>query len=104
MPSRTNNLRLRIQTKDCNIPTDERERLEGLLTPLAEAVAELPTPELMVEVIYHPRSRAYHVEFTLKLPGRNLRAGAADAYLDTALERGIQELTTRAAAYAAHPD
>ena len=56
-----------IDTKECNIPVDERNRMQGLLTPLGEAVQDFPASELWVKVIHHPHSGLYHVELKLNL-------------------------------------
>src|SRR5438105_12011318 len=97
-------LRLEINTVDCDIPADERARLQSLLAPLAEAVSDWPAPALAVKAIFHLKSRAYHVEFKLSLPGRTLFTSEADAYLDSALARCAHKLVNRVQDYKEHPD
>jgi len=97
-------LRVDIQTKQCEVPPDERARLQRELEPLAEAVADFASADLYLEFIHHPRSGQYHVEARLKLPGRTLQTGERDAYLDSAFGRCVRKLVNRVNAYKAHPD
>src|SRR5437773_1660477 len=85
-------LRVTVSTLDCDIPPDERARLQTLLTPLEEAVSDFPGSDLAIKVIFHPHSRAYHVEFKLQVPGQTLFGGEEDSYLDSALARGLRKL------------
>ncbi len=97
-------LRVEIQSRGCVIPADEKARMEGLLGPLGEAVREFPASDLRINVLYHPHSAAYHVEFKLKLPGRTLFTGEWDAYLDSAFQRGLGKLVRRVEAHKERPD
>jgi len=97
-------LRVEITTTGCQIPSDERTRLQSWLTELGDHVREFADPALEVHVINHPRSERYHVECKLKLPGRTLFAGEQDPYLDSALERAVTRLTRKVEAYKEHPD
>jgi len=97
-------LRVEITTKDCQIPEDERARLQAPLAAQAEAVKDFANPSLRGKVIYHPKSAMYHVEFRLELPARSLFASEEDPYLDTALQRALAGLTREAEAYRDRPD
>src|SRR5436190_21051882 len=97
-------LRIAIDTRACDIPADERTRMQTLLAPLGEAVQDFPASELGIKVIYHPHSQLYHVEFDLHLPGQTLFTGEEDSYLDTAFQRGLRKLLRKAEAYKEHPD
>jgi ribosome-associated translation inhibitor RaiA len=96
--------RVEIQTKGCDIPADERARLQAALGELAEAAKDFPTPTLWIKVINHPHGQAYHVEFKLKLPGRTIFTGEEDPYLDSALQRCVQKAIRKVQAYKEHPD
>src|SRR5207302_551331 len=85
-------LRVEVATKACDIPADERARLQSALAALADAVNAFPDPALWIDTVYHPRSQLYHVECKLKLPGRTLFTGEEDAYLDAALQRCARKL------------
>ncbi len=93
-----------FETRECTIPADELTRMQQSLAPLGEAVADLPSSELQIKVIHHPRSATYHVEARLKLPGQTLFAGDRDTYLDTAFQRCIPRLIQRVAAYQQYPN
>jgi ribosome-associated translation inhibitor RaiA len=96
--------RVEITTKECEIPPDERARLQSALTSLGNSVKGFANPSLVVRVVYHPRSEVYHAEFKLKLPGRSLLTAEEDPYLDTALSRCVAKLTRKVEAYKEHPD
>jgi hypothetical protein len=99
-----NHLRVSVQAEGFTVPEDERARLQRLLAPVAEAVRDFPTADLQLKVIHHPRSEAYNAEARLKLPGRTLFTGDRAAYLDSALQRCLDRLGQRLAAYKQQPD
>jgi ribosome-associated translation inhibitor RaiA len=93
-----------ITTKGCDIPEDERTRLQTPLLALAEDVKGFVEPSLALHVVYHPRSQSFHSEFKMKLPGRTLFTVEEDSYLDTALQRGVAKLKRKVEAYKENPD
>lgn len=97
-------LRIEIQAKGCDIPPDERARLQTSLAELADAVRDFPNPALWINIIYHSHSEVYHVEFKLKLPGRTIFTDEKDSYLDTALQRCVRKVIGKTEAYKEHPD
>ena len=97
-------LRVAINTNGCNIPPDERARLQTLLAPLGEAVQHFPASDLRLNVIYHPRSAVYYVEFKLTFPGGTLFTGERDPYLDSALQRGLRNLVRKVEASGSSPN
>jgi len=97
-------LRVVMEGKGCVIPPDEKARMQGALGTLGEVVQDFPESELGVQVIHHPRSQAYHVEFKLALPGRTLFTGETDPYLDVAFQRGLRKLVRKAEAYRDNPN
>jgi hypothetical protein len=99
-----NHLRVGVEAEGFTVPEDERARLQRLLAPVAEAVRELPTADLQLKLIRHPRSDAYHAEARLRLPGRTLFSGDHDPYLDSALQRCLEHLGRRVDAYKRQPD
>jgi len=100
----TERLQFELTTKGCQVPEDERARLQSLLAPLADAVEDFPAAALRIHVIHHPASGQYRVEGELKLPGRTLSAAEEDAYLDSAAGRCLGGLIRQAEAYADQPD
>jgi ribosome-associated translation inhibitor RaiA len=99
----TDPFRVEITTQECDIPTDERDRLQTFLAPLREAVQEFSSAELSITVLHHPRSD-YHLEFKLKLPGETLFTSEADEFLDSAFEHGLGKLLHQVEAYQEHPN
>jgi len=97
-------LAIDITTQDCEIPEDERARLQPSLSALAEEVRDFAEAGLAVRVISHPRSERFKVDLKLKLPGRTLAVGEDDPYLDTALRRAFAELRRQVGAYKENPD
>lgn len=97
-------LQVEITTKDCDIPPDERERLQAALETLANAVKDLPDSPLWMDAVYHPHSKRYHVESKLKLPGRTIFTGEEDPYLDSALQRCLRKTIRKVETYNEHPD
>jgi hypothetical protein len=96
--------RVDITSNGCQVPADERTRLQTLLEPVRDAARDFPAADLGVHVVYHPQSTAYHAEFKLKLPGRTLVTGDGDPYLDTALQRGVRKLVRKVESYRQNPD
>jgi ribosome-associated translation inhibitor RaiA len=96
-------LGVEIDVKGCEIPADERARMQTSLAPLGEAVSDFPASHLRITAVFHPRSQAYHVEMKLKLPGQTLFAGEEDAYLDAAFQRALQNLVREAQKYTPVP-
>jgi ribosome-associated translation inhibitor RaiA len=96
--------RVEVTSKGCDIPADERARLQALLAPVVESVNGLPGGDLAIDVVHHPHSGEYHAKFKLKLPGRALFSGEQAPYLDTALQRAAQKLAREVEAYQERPD
>jgi len=104
MQASVDRLRVEITTRDCEVPPDERERLQTALSELAGRVRDFADASLSVRVIHHPKAAAYHAEFRLRLPGRLLSADEKAPDLDTALSRGFATLTREVEAYGKRPD
>src|SRR4051794_2937054 len=102
--SQERSLDVEINAVNCDIPTDERTRMQGRLATLGEAVKDFPQSDLRLKIIYHPRTRMFHAEGTVHLPGRTLFAGDTDLYLDMAFQRCMDKLERKVNAYRAQPD
>jgi hypothetical protein len=93
-------LRVQVSTCGCEVPADERARLQQLLEPLGEVVREFPLSELWLKLIRHDNGETpFHVEAKLRVPGQTLFSGDWDAYLDSALQRCLRKLIRKAEAY-----
>src|SRR5207237_4578383 len=55
-------LHVEIRTKGCELPTDERERMQKLLEPLGEAVSSFAGSHLVMNFVHHPKSGKYPFE------------------------------------------
>jgi len=97
-------LQVEIRSRNCEVPLDERARMQQRLADIGERVRDLPIAQLTITLIAHPRAQDYHCEAKLKLPGRTLLAGARSDYLDSAFQGCVNRLTADLDAYLAHPD
>lgn len=97
-------LSVQIDCKDCQIPADERARMEESLVYLGKEVEEYPASELKAHIVYHPQSQTYHVELRLRVPGRTLTSAQTDPYLDPAFQRSLDELRKAVDEYNRNPD
>src|SRR5438105_7392782 len=98
-------LHVELSTKDCDIPADERARMQQSLEPLGQAVEDLPRSDLWLKVIHHDgnQSAPYHVEAKLKLPGQTLFSSDWDAHLDSSFQRCVNKLVHKVRAYREEP-
>src|SRR5207253_1254768 len=98
-------LHLEIDAKDCDLPADERMRLQKFLAPLDDLVADMASAELRLTIVFHDAQRQqYHTEAKLKVPGRTLFATAWESYLDSSLQKCLQRLSRRAEVHKQQPD
>src|SRR3954466_14678102 len=74
-------LRVKIETKECELPRDELPRIDESLNGIVQSVGDLPG-ELNLTIVRHPRTARFHVEAALSLPRRTLFTGDWDPYLD----------------------
>jgi hypothetical protein len=91
-------LRVNIETKECNLPSDELARIQGPLDEVAASIGDLPA-QLHLTIVQHPHSRRFHVDAALRLPRETLFTGDWDSYLDTALERCVRKLLRKTERY-----
>lgn len=93
------NLRIELDTKNCELSPATLAKYEAGLEPLREPVKKFPVSDLNITVAYQPRTETYRVKTTLALPGRTLAAGDIDRYPYTAFERCVRKLIRRLLAY-----
>src|SRR5262249_58068040 len=72
-------------------------RMQQALELLGQAVMDYPATNLAINIIYHPRSKAYHLEAKLKLPHITLFTSDWDAYMDSAYQRCVSKLINKVA-------
>src|SRR5689334_17362869 len=90
-------LHVQLDCKQCAIPPDEQARMQQALERLGQAVMDYAASNLALNVIYHPHSKAYHLEAKLKLPHITLFTSDWDAYLDSAYQRCVSKLINKVA-------
>jgi hypothetical protein len=95
---------IEIATNGCEIPEDERTRMQAWVKDLSEHVEGLTQPALRLHAAFHPQNAIYNVELKLKLPGRSLFVREKDFYLDSALKRGFEKLNLKLESYRRHMD
>jgi len=95
------NLRIELDTNNCELTPTQIEHFEQGLAPLRKPVEKFPVSDLYITVTYQPRSNAYRVNTALVLTGRTLAAGDIDQYAYPAFERCIRKLARRVETYEA---
>jgi hypothetical protein len=97
-------LQIEIDSQECRIPDDVRSRLQPDFERIGQSIAELGRSQLWLMVVYHPRSKAYHAQAKLKLPGETIITGDKQAFLDSAIEGCLQKVLRRIEGYKVDPD
>lgn len=97
-------MQIEIETKETDIPPDQKARMQDGIERLGEAVAGFPSSDLKMLIIHHPRSNRFHAEAKLKLPGATLFTGHWDPYSDRAIDGCLSKLIHKVEHYRAHPD
>ncbi len=87
-----NHLQVEIRSRKCEVPNDERDRMQERLSDIAERVRDLPISQLTITLIGHSRAQDYHCEAKLKLPGRTILTGERSDYLDCAFQGCVDRL------------
>jgi hypothetical protein len=85
-------LNLEIEAKGFILPEDEKERVQGRLDEIGEAIGEYPVADLRIDLVFHEQSQVYHAKLALRVPGRTLLASAKHIYLDSAIQDGMRNL------------
>jgi hypothetical protein len=93
------NLRIELDTKNCDASADEISAMEGALEPLHRVTEKFPVSDLYVTVIHHARTGDYHVKTSLILPGRTLFTGDRDRSMYAAYERCVHKLVGKVESY-----
>jgi ribosome-associated translation inhibitor RaiA len=100
MNAETNsNLRIDLDTKQCELSADEIQRFERGLAPLRKPVANFPVCDLHITVSRRPRSSTFHVKTALVLTGRTLVPAEVDRLIYPAFERCVRRLVQRVETY-----
>lgn len=95
----TYDLRIELDTKNCELTADEIGHLERSLDPLRKPVEKFPVRSLYVTIEFFERSHDYRVKVVLRLPGRGLATGDVDKAFMPAFERCVRKLVHKVLAY-----
>ncbi len=95
----TYNLRIELDTKNCDLSPEEIERLEEAISLLREPVKQFPVAELFLTITHQPRSQEYRIKAVLGLPMRTLATGELDERMYTGFRRCIDKLNHKLRAY-----
>lgn len=93
------NLRIELDTKNCDCSDAEIDKMERGLDALAKVARDFPVSDLYITVIYHASSEDYHVKTALVLPGKTLFTGDRDRSILPAYKRCIRKLVRKVTAY-----
>lgn len=97
-PTRSN-LRIVLDTKNCDLTPAEIAHMEKDLEPLRRVTANFPVSDLYITVIFHHPSKSYHVKAALALSGKTLFTGDRDFAVHPAWERCVWKLVRKVEAY-----
>lgn len=95
------NLRIELDTKDCELSAEEIGKMEQDLATLRKLLEEFPVSSLYLTVMHHPRSHDYHVKTALRLPKKTLFTGERDEQVHPAYDRCIRKLVRKVTNYKA---
>lgn len=90
---------IEIDTQNCELSSQESERIDSALDPLRRVVRRFPVADLYITIIGHPRSQDFHVKTSLLLPGKTLFTGDRAAELLPAYLCCTRKLVRKVEAY-----
>jgi len=96
---RSYNLRIELDTENCELSATQIEDLEEALSPLRDPVKEFPVADLYITIQYNPPSHDYRVKAVLRLTGKGLATGDLDEDLYPAFRRCVSKLVHKVTAY-----
>ncbi len=94
-----NNLRIELDTKNCNLRPEEIAKMETNLGVLRTMVADFPVADLYLFVARHERSNEFQVKASLVLTGRTLFTGDHDSHVHPAFLRCVRKLVAKLRGY-----
>jgi ribosome-associated translation inhibitor RaiA len=97
--SERHNLRIQIDTHQCNLPPAEFVRMQDALASLGKLVETFPVCDMHVLVEHNARSNDYSVKTSLFLTGGTLVSSDRNTHVYTAYERCVGNLIEDVRAY-----
>jgi len=98
-PREDYDLRVQMDTKNCDASEAEKDKIDGALEPLRRVIKNFPPPDLFIYVLRQPHSKDYHVKTSLLLSGKTLFTGERHEQMYTAIERCLHKLVGKVDAY-----
>jgi ribosome-associated translation inhibitor RaiA len=86
------NLLVDLDMKHVELPAEELNKMETMLSPLGDMVRHFPVSKLHVLISYRPRTTDYAIRTSLILPGDTLVSSAHHAQAHAAFEHCINNL------------
>ena len=93
------NLRIELDTKNCELSASELEKMTAGLAPLREPLKNFPVTDLYITVEYTEPTEHYHVKTALVLSGKTLFTGDDDTEHYPAFHRCVRKLVGKVSAY-----
>ncbi|MEZ6097733.1 MAG: hypothetical protein R3E01_02055 [Pirellulaceae bacterium] len=93
------NIRIELDTENCELSAAQIKQLEDALSPLREPVKDFPVADLYITIQYMPPSHDYRIKTVLRLPGKGLATGDLDEDLSPAFRRCVSKLVHKVTAY-----
>jgi len=91
-PDQSYNLLVDLDMKHCELPADELNKMETMLSPLGDMVRHFPVSKLHVLISYRPRTTDYVVRTSLILSGETLVSSDHHPQAHAAFEHCIDNL------------
>lgn len=95
------NLRIELDTHNCDFSAEAIENMEAGLEPLRKPVEKFPVSDLYITITFHSRSNSHRVKTALVLSGRTLTTSDVDDDAYTAFKRCIRKLVRKLETYEA---
>jgi len=95
-------MRLDIRSTNCDIPADERQRMETWISDLNDRLEGVGTSALFVRISFHPQSNDFNAELKLRTPHGTFKSRVKNEYLDSALAKSFESLTAQVEADGGH--
>ncbi|HEY7327942.1 MAG TPA: hypothetical protein VH592_09895 [Gemmataceae bacterium] len=93
------NLLVNLDMKHCQLPPDELNKMETMLSPLGDMVRNFPVSKLHVLISYRHRTSDYAVRTSLILSGETLVSSEHHVLAHTAFEHCINNLVREVQRY-----
>ena len=93
------NLLVNLDMKHCQLPPNELNKMETMLSPLDDMVRTFPVSKLHVLVCYRHRTSDYAIRTSLILPGETLVSSEHHVLAHTAFEHCINNLVREVRRY-----